>query len=93
MIEVDVTVLPDGVRKRARIDPNVSLDKNKQDLIAVLDRAGFEVGESEEYSVAITPSELSKSLRNYTPSDGDRVWLIRTEFAAGESAELLPDND
>ena len=84
LIEVNIKILPDGTRKRARIDTNVSLEKTKSDLVKALG-----LGEPEEFDIAISPRSTKIPWLSQRISQDDVILLIRKDSHSGSSVEIL----
>jgi len=84
MIEVNVRVLPEGTRRRARIDPSAPFEKIKADMVKAIG-----LGDPDEYEMSISPKLTRLSYQSLRPSPGDLLILIRKEDLIGSSVELL----
>ena len=83
MIEIQV-ILPNGTKRRGKIDPSASLEKNKTDIVNALG-----LGPPEEYDLAVSPRIKTQSLQNYRPRPGDTFILIEIDRLQGSSFELV----
>ena len=83
-IEIEIMVLPDKTRRKARIDSSVSFEKLKADMVNAL-----ELGDPNEYEMSIAPRLTRQPLQNLKPSQGDLIILFRKEDFTTPSVELL----
>lgn len=84
MIEVEIMILPERTRKRARVDPTFHLEKIKADLVKAIG-----LGEPDEYEISVSPKSKKQPYQNLKPSPGDLLILIRKEDLASSSIELI----
>lgn len=84
MIEVDILILPGKIRRKARVDPTVPLEKIKADIVRALG-----IGEPDEYTISVSPKLATQPYQSLRPSAGDLIILFKKEDLAGPSVEII----
>jgi len=86
MIDIEVLILPQRIRKRGRIDPSAPLDRIKADMVKAL-----ELGAPDDYDISFKPKSGKVSPQTYRPSPGDLYTLIKLGELGGPA--FVKDED
>jgi hypothetical protein len=93
VVEVEIVVLPterfpEGVRRTGRVDPNASLEKIKADVVKNLRKLRIDLGNPDDWDIAVNPQNTRNAAAHYGLTAGDRIILINREQSSGSSVEF-----
>jgi hypothetical protein len=86
MIEIEVLLLPQRIRKRGRIDPSASFDRIRSDIVKAL-----KLGDPDDYTLSLAPKSGKLSPRAYQPSPGD-LFILTKQEELGKPAFTLSED-
>lgn len=86
MIDIEVLILPQRIRKRGRIDPSASFDRIKADIVKA-----FGLGDPDDYSILFRPKSGKLSPQDYRLTPGDLLVLTKLDELGGPAFEPLED--
>ncbi|HEU4426264.1 MAG TPA: hypothetical protein VFR67_27310 [Pilimelia sp.] len=90
MINVEFVVVGEDINRTAQVDPSRPLDQIKADFIRAYARTknGRNLGDPDDWEIAVGPRGRRTSAAAYQLADGDRIFLVRSSTASGSSVVL-----
>ena len=83
LIDVEVLVLPKGIRRKGRVNENLSFDRIKRDIVEKLG-----LGDAADYDLAILPHNPRQTISSFKLMADDTIVLTERNEMGGAGFEL-----
>lgn len=71
-----------------RIDPSQGMHFIKTDIVEGLGRRDVQLGEPNDWKIAVAPANEQTPLERYRPAEGDTIILLRNDVGRSPAAEI-----